>query len=191
MKTTSASLSSRLKLSWRLSRRPLTGALLALTAFGCSGTTAFKDTTPIQIAVVNEPPPPPPPPADVPPDEPPPPQAVSLSNTIQFSYDGARVLANTFETLQEVVQVLKSNPDVKKVRVAGYASEEGTEQHNQQLSTARARAVRAYLIARGVSARRLTAKGYGESDPVASNDTEDGREQNRRVQFEILEQDNN
>lgn len=191
MKAQPASNATRIERARQLSAIPLASGLMLLTSFACSGTTAFKDTTPIRIAAATAAEPEPEPVAAAPAEK----RVsirdntVSVSDTIQFSYDGARVLEDAFQTLESVAQVIKDNPHVKKVRIEGHASEEGTEQHNQRLSTLRAKAVRTYLIARGVPARRLATKGFGESNPIADNDSESGREQNRRVEFNILSQD--
>jgi len=71
--------------------------------------------------------------------------------------------------------------------VEGYASAEGDDFYNKQLSDRRAKAVMKYVVAHGVDDSRLVAKGFGEESPIASNDTEEGREKNRRVEFNILE----
>ena len=70
-----------------------------------------------------------------------------------------------------------------KLDIVGHTDSTGTEAYNQALSVRRAQAVRAYLIAAGIDAARLTASGKGESSPIASNDTRDGRAKNRRVEF--------
>ena len=67
----------------------------------------------------------------------------------------------------------------------GHTDSRGTEEYNQALSLRRANAVRDYLVAGGVAANRITVEGYGESKPVASNNTDDGRAQNRRVELRI------
>ncbi|MCB0683816.1 MAG: OmpA family protein, partial [Saprospiraceae bacterium] len=71
-------------------------------------------------------------------------------------------------------------------RINGHTDDVGTEADNQQLSEARAKAVYDYLIREGIAASRLSYKGFGESQPLAPNDTPQGRQQNRRTEFEIL-----
>lgn len=91
--------------------------------------------------------------------------------------------------LNEVVSVIKENSHIKKIAIEGHASSEGNPDFNRNLSDNRAKAVRAYLVSQGVSENVLTAKGFGADNPIASNDTEEGREKNRRVEFNIVEQD--
>jgi OOP family OmpA-OmpF porin len=169
-----------------ISSGALTVALAALS--GCGGTTTFQDTTPIRIAVA----PPAPPPAP-----PPPPEKkvvirenrIELPYKIQFAYNKADVLEVSFSMLDETAKVIQENPHVQRISIEGHASNEGEDQHNLLLSKARAEAVRAYLIAKGVAADRLSATGYGETKPIASNDTDEGREKNRRVEFHITKQE--
>jgi len=71
--------------------------------------------------------------------------------------------------------------------VAGHTDSVGTDSYNQGLSERRANAVKDYLTAQGIKASRLTARGYGESRPVASNDTDEGRAENRRVELIVLD----
>ena len=73
------------------------------------------------------------------------------------------------------------------VEVAGHTDSMGSEAYNQGLSERRAQSVQDYLVSKGVKAQRLTAKGYGESMPVASNDTDAGRAENRRVELIVLD----
>jgi OOP family OmpA-OmpF porin len=73
------------------------------------------------------------------------------------------------------------------VEVAGHTDSVGTDQYNQGLSERRANSVRDYLVEQGVRASRLTAVGYGENRPVATNDTADGRQENRRVELVVLD----
>ena len=77
------------------------------------------------------------------------------------------------------------NYDAVEAEIAGHTDSLGDGGYNQSLSEERARVVRDYLVVRGVAAGRLTAAGYGESDPIADNDTEEGRERNRRVELRI------
>jgi len=85
--------------------------------------------------------------------------------------------------------VMQENPQVQKVSIEGHASDEGEEKHNLLLSKARAEAVRVYLASKGVSAERMSSTGYGETRPLVSNDSDAGREQNRRVEFHITKQE--
>ena len=154
---------------------------------GCGGTTTFQDTTPIRIAIA---PPAPPPPQDAPQkqvkirDN-----RIEIGEKIQFAYNKAEVLQVSFALLDELAKVIQENPHVQKVSIEGHASNEGEEQHNLLLSKARAEAVRVYLVGKGVAAERLSSTGHGESKPLASNDSEEGREKNRRVEFHITKQE--
>lgn len=86
-------------------------------------------------------------------------------------------------TLQEIGQTLKDHPDLR-LRIEGHTDNVGSEAANQQLSEARAAAVKAFLVAAyGLDETRLEAHGFGPSQPVASNDTPEGRQQNRRVEL--------
>jgi OOP family OmpA-OmpF porin len=91
--------------------------------------------------------------------------------------------------MNEIASVIHKNSQIKKIRIEGNASSEGSAQHNQKLSEDRARSVMKYLTEHGVAAGELVSIGYGTDRPIADNTTEAGREQNRRVEFVILEQD--
>jgi len=165
----------------------VTLCLALATALACGGTTTFQDTTPIRIAVA----PPAPPPAPPAPEK----QVkirdnrIELGQKIQFAYNKAEILQASFALMDELAKVMQENPQVQKVSIEGHASDEGEEQHNLVLSKARAEAVRAYLVGKGVSAERLSSTGYGETKPLVSNDSDAGREQNRRVEFHITKQE--
>jgi OOP family OmpA-OmpF porin len=73
-----------------------------------------------------------------------------------------------------------------KVEVAGHTDNVGTDAYNLKLSQGRATAVRDYFVSQGVPSSQLTVKGYGESDPIADNNTDEGRERNRRSELRIL-----
>lgn len=87
--------------------------------------------------------------------------------------------------LNKLVNLLLDNPGVK-IAIEGYTDNVGTDKDNQVLSENRAKSVVKYLTEKGIAANRLTAKGYGESNPIATNDTEDGRATNRRTVFKII-----
>jgi outer membrane protein OmpA-like peptidoglycan-associated protein len=92
----------------------------------------------------------------------------------------------SYGLLDEVAGILAKHPEVKKLRVEGHTDDQGPERFNLELSSKRAEAVRAYLVGKGVAAERLEAKGYGDTRPIASNKTAEGREKNRRVAFEVV-----
>jgi len=168
--------------------------VVAVGLTGCGGPIVFEGQSATAIGGDLPPPPPPPPP---PPEPPKPPPRVELkedkiqiNEKVQFEYNSSKIKPDSFSLLQEVAKVIKDHPSLKKIRVEGHASSEGNDDYNMRLSDARAKAVRDYLIKEGgVAADRLEAKGFGETKPIASNDTEEGKEQNRRVEFNIVQQD--
>jgi len=101
---------------------------------------------------------------------------------INFDVDSDVIRGESKPTLDKIVAVLKAKPDWK-LSVEGHTDATGGEAHNQQLSQKRAEAVKSYLVAGGIDASRLTATGLGASKPVAGNDSESGRAQNRRVEL--------
>ncbi|MFI5367150.1 MAG: OmpA family protein, partial [Candidatus Binatia bacterium] len=103
---------------------------------------------------------------------------------VHFDSDKADIRPDAIAVLDEAAQILKDESGILVV-VEGSTDSNGSEAHNRTLSQRRAQAVRQYLIDHGVSERRLRAEGLGASRPVASNDTEDGRAQNRRVELHV------
>ncbi len=101
---------------------------------------------------------------------------------VTFEFDSARLTSQAEARLDEDVQILLRHPDLE-VEIAGHTDSVGDAAYNEGLSLRRAQSVRDYLVGKGANAGNLTVKGYGESDPVASNDTAEGRAQNRRVEF--------
>ena len=101
---------------------------------------------------------------------------------IHFETGKAVILPDSEAILGEIVKVLAQNPDWK-LRVEGHTDNQGSAAANQALSEKRAQGVVAWLTAHGVNASRLSAKGLGQSQPVADNATEDGRAKNRRVEL--------
>lgn len=101
---------------------------------------------------------------------------------VNFDFDKATLRQEDVSDLDKNVEALKAWGDVN-IEVAGHTDSKGSDAYNMKLSKQRAEAVRNFLISRGVAADRLTAKGYGESRPVADNATEEGRFQNRRVEL--------
>ena len=102
----------------------------------------------------------------------------------QFELDSDKIMEVSHDLLNEVAKVIKDNPQLKKIEVEGHASAEGSDAHNLSLSKRRAKSVLKYLTANGgVDKGLLSSKGYGETRPIADNETEEGREKNRRVEF--------
>jgi outer membrane protein OmpA-like peptidoglycan-associated protein len=116
------------------------------------------------------------------------PIAVNASETlknIQFELNSSKLQEVSLIELNKLLQLMNDNPNIK-VQISGHTDNSGTEQHNIQLSLARAKAVADYLISKGINANRLTWKGYGSSKPFADNATEQGRALNRRTEFTII-----
>jgi WD40 repeat protein/outer membrane protein OmpA-like peptidoglycan-associated protein/Mg-chelatase subunit ChlD len=109
-------------------------------------------------------------------------------NNIFFEYDKSRLTATSKGELNQVYKFLKNYPSLQ-IEVAGHTDSMGSEQYNENLSLARAKSVKNYLTRKGIPENRIKVVGYGEKRPVATNSTEKGREQNRRVEFEILQKD--
>jgi outer membrane protein OmpA-like peptidoglycan-associated protein len=122
---------------------------------------------------------------------PPPPRVVvtkerpQLSEKVFFETGKHDIKSESFSLLDEVAAALTSHPEVKLVQIAGHTDNQGKAAFNRRLSKGRADAVRAYLVKQGIARERLDAEGYGESRPIADNATAKGREENRRVEFNI------
>jgi len=157
-------------------------AFVAVGLGACGGITAFEDTTPIVLRSPAPPPAPEPARVAVTADH------IEITEKIQFALDKAEILPASHSLLDEVVEVLKKNAGIAKLSIIGHTDSDGADTYNQQLSEKRAKSVLAYLTGHGVDATRLSAVGKGESAPIASNDNAAGREQNRRVEFLIVEQ---
>ena len=110
---------------------------------------------------------------------------------LKASYDAdwskyvLQIDASGREALDDVATVLRQNPSLR-VELGGHTDSQGSETHNEGLSQRRAEAARSYLVAQGIAASRLEAKGFGESSPAADNATADGRRANRRTEVEVI-----
>ena len=105
--------------------------------------------------------------------------ADTLKMVVEFDTGSAKLTTQGASQLDAVSECLKEG----KFEVAGHTDAQGSDATNQVLSESRAKSVVAYLTQKGVASERMTAKGYGESQPIASNDTPEGRKQNRRIAF--------
>jgi len=101
---------------------------------------------------------------------------------IQFDFNSSVLRTGSYGILDQAASAIKANPSVT-YQLNGYASIEGTPEHNMILSKDRANAVKTYLVNAGISPANLKVKGFGTRNPVADNNTETGRELNRRVEI--------
>ena len=109
---------------------------------------------------------------------------VRLKN-IYFDFNKTTLKSESFVELNKVVDFLQANPTVE-IEIAGHTDSKGTDEYNNTLSQGRSQAVVDYLAQQGIDLSRLTAKGYGESKPIDTNDTPEGQANNRRVEFTVL-----
>jgi OOP family OmpA-OmpF porin len=107
-------------------------------------------------------------------------------NNIFFAFDKDILTTSSYSELGRILEYLESGR-IKKIEVSGHTDSVGDENYNRLLSQRRANAVKKYFTANGISSSRVLARGYGESKPVESNDTDEGRAKNRRVEFKVLE----
>jgi len=134
---------------------------------------------PLKEAPAQPPPPPPPPPP------PAAPKKIAELKSAHFDFNKATIKPEGKSELDHAVAALKADPALK-AEIDGHTDSVGSDAYNMKLSERRANAARDYLVSQGIDASRITTQGFGESKPIASNDTEEGRAQNRRV--EVLAQ---
>lgn len=157
------------------------GMVTAIGASGCSLFTVQQDPFPV---------------LDIQAERPPPgpdrvvltASSITIADKVQFETGKAEILPVSFGLLDEVAQVLVDNPQIELLQVEGHTDSTGTAALNRKLSQQRAESVMKYLAKKGVTAKRMVAKGFGPDKPLASNDDDGGREQNRRVEFNIIKQ---
>ncbi len=106
---------------------------------------------------------------------------------ITFEFNRADIKPSSYNILDEAVELLKKHPEVM-IEIGGHTDSDGSNSYNLELSTLRAESVKRYLVNHGISSSMLRNRGYGESQPVASNRTAAGKSQNRRIEFRILSQ---
>lgn len=111
-------------------------------------------------------------------------QIVRLNNVF-FDFDKWNLRPESYVELKRVVKLLKENPSIE-IEMSAHTDSYGTDEYNITLSENRARSVMEYIISEGISRTRIISHGYGETRPVAPNDSDDNRQKNRRVEFKIL-----
>jgi len=165
--------------------------LTAALQLAACGPTVFEDAS--ALTVIGEPPPPPPKPKVViakPKRVEVQDNRIVINEKIQFDFNKATIKPESDSLMQEIINVIKENPHIKKLAIEGHTSSEGSDKYNLKLSDKRAKAVMDYLVKKGELAKEMfTAKGFGEGKPIAEESTEEGKEKNRRVEFNITEQD--
>lgn len=112
---------------------------------------------------------------------------IQVLDKVYFKSARAKIQARSNALLDNVAKVLLEHPELARIEVQGHTDDRGRASSNLRLSQRRAEAVVAYLVRKGVAPTRLTAKGYGQTRPVADNGTREGRADNRRVELTILE----
>ncbi|MCB9557831.1 MAG: OmpA family protein [Deltaproteobacteria bacterium] len=115
------------------------------------------------------------------------PTRIDIKERIGFALGKTALTDASKKVLDTVAELINKTPSIKLIRVEGHTDNRGSAAKNLKLSQQRASAVRRYLIGKGVAAGRLQAVGYGDKRPIASNDTKEGRRDNRRVEFIIVQ----
>lgn len=114
-------------------------------------------------------------------------KTVQIMERIEFDTGKATIRPESTEVLQAVLDVLTGHPELKKLSVEGHTDNRGARGYNVNLSRKRAAAVRTWLVEHGIEASRLSSQGYGPDKPIDDNDTDEGRQNNRRVEFHITQ----
>jgi OOP family OmpA-OmpF porin len=109
-------------------------------------------------------------------------EPINIAERAGFDFDQAVLKAEDRQRLDAAVAQLKTMPEGSTIQVTGHTDSIGSEEYNRNLSMRRAEAARDYLVSNGVDEKRIVLSGMGESNPIASNDTAEGRAQNRRVE---------
>jgi outer membrane protein OmpA-like peptidoglycan-associated protein len=110
---------------------------------------------------------------------------IRILEQIQFAYNSAQILKASDSILSAVAKILTDNPQIEKVQIEGHTDNKGGDAFNKRLSQKRAESVMAWLAKHGINKSHLSAQGYGKERPIDTNDTEEGRANNRRVEFHI------
>jgi OmpA-OmpF porin, OOP family len=161
-------------------RHLLLGALL-VTAASCSLITVKQDPFPALEIRADRPPPGP---ARVVLTA----SSITIGEKVQFETGSSEILSVSFGLLDEVAGVLLDNPQIELIQVEGHTDSTGGAAINRKLSQQRAESVMRYLASKGVKGGRMKPVGFGPDRPIADNASDEGKEQNRRVEFNILKQ---
>jgi OmpA-OmpF porin, OOP family len=113
---------------------------------------------------------------------------IQILKPVQFATGRATILPNSYPILDEVVRLLKVNPEITHLDIEGHTDNRGSDELNEKLSNDRANSVMKYLVDHGIEQKRLAAQGFGPKRPIADNNTTEGRAKNRRTEFHIRSQ---
>jgi OmpA-OmpF porin, OOP family len=114
---------------------------------------------------------------------------VRVLQQVHFATGSATILPDSFPMLMEIVKLLQATPGIKQMKIEGHTDNRGAAAMNLDLSKRRAAAVATWLIQHGIDSGRLSSDGYGITKPIDTNDTDAGRQANRRVEFKIIDED--
>ncbi len=113
---------------------------------------------------------------------------IVIDKMIHFAFNKYNIKPDSYGILNDVASIISANPQIKKIRVEGHTDAIGSEAYNMKLSQRRAESVVKYLTGKGVPSGKLDPVGYGKTRPIATNKTAAGRAQNRRVEFNVVDQ---
>ncbi|HEY4119581.1 MAG TPA: OmpA family protein [Byssovorax sp.] len=150
------------------------GVAFVAATVGCADKVVIKAPEP--VVVIAPPPPPEPPP-------PPPPEPLKIPAPVKFATGSDVLTAESDVTLKYVAEYLSKKPETEVMRIEGHTDNVGGADPNQKLSEKRALSVARWLVKNGIACKRLLPVGFGETNPVADNNTDDGKAQNRRTVF--------
>lgn len=110
---------------------------------------------------------------------------IQITEQIKFRFGLSALDPVSDPVLEAVLKLMQANSNIEKFRIEGHTDNKGTPALNQKLSAARAAAVADWLVKRGIDRSKITSTGFGLDKPIDTNDTEEGRANNRRVEFHI------
>ncbi len=111
---------------------------------------------------------------------------IKITERVEFEYNSAKLRKDSDDILNAVLAIMKDHAEITEISVEGHTDSKGAAAYNKRLSQRRADSVKAWLVKHGIDKKRLTSKGFGEEKPIDSNDTEEGRQNNRRVEFHLV-----
>ncbi|MDD9938789.1 MAG: OmpA family protein, partial [Myxococcales bacterium] len=114
---------------------------------------------------------------------------IKILERIEFETNEATIRSESEDVLQAVRKILEEHPQITRISIEGHTDNVGKAAYNKRLSDRRAAAVVKWLVDHGIGKKRLRSKGFGLERPIADNDSEEGRQQNRRVEFHIKKVD--